>query len=60
MITLNNKRLLEAKKICKIYLIYSILLDTRQNEELRIKGYAREIINRVQKLKKKSRLNAED
>jgi len=37
-----------------------VLLDTRQNEELKIKGFAREIINRVQKLKKRSRLLPED
>lgn len=37
-----------------------ILLDIRQNEELKIRGYAREIITRVQKLKKKAHLNADD
>lgn len=37
-----------------------VLLDTRQNEELKIKGFAREIINRVQKLKKKIHLKTED
>lgn len=37
-----------------------VLLDCRQNEELRIKGFAREIINRIQKLKKKAGLKAED
>ncbi len=36
------------------------MLDTRQNEELRIKGFAREIINRIQKLKKKIHLVTED
>jgi len=35
-------------------------LDTRQNEELKIKGFSREIINRIQKLKKKAGLKAED
>lgn len=37
-----------------------VVLDTRQNEELKIKGFAREIINRVQKLKKKVHLKTED
>lgn len=37
-----------------------VLLDTRQNEELKIRGFAREIVNRVQKLKKKARTNPED
>lgn len=37
-----------------------ILLDTRQNEELKVKGFAREIINRIQKLKKKIHLVTED
>jgi hypothetical protein len=36
------------------------LLDIRQNEELKIRGYAREIITRVQKLKKKAKINIED
>lgn len=31
---------------------FCIILDTRQNESLKIKGVAREIINRVQKLRK--------
>jgi isoleucyl-tRNA synthetase len=35
-------------------------LDTRQNEELKIRGFAREIINRIQKLKKKIHLKTED
>jgi len=35
-------------------------MDTRQNEALKIKGYGREIITRVQKLKKKAHLNTED
>jgi len=35
-------------------------LDTRQNEELKVRGFAREIINRVQKLKKKIQLKTED
>lgn len=35
-------------------------MDTRQNETLKIKGYGREIITRVQKLKKKAHLNTED
>lgn len=39
---------------------FSVLLDTRQNEELKIKGFSREIINRIQKLKKKAGLKAED
>lgn len=37
-----------------------VLLDTRQNEELKIKGFSREIINRIQKLKKKAGLKADD
>ena len=37
-----------------------MLLDIRQNEELKIKGFAREIINKVQKLKKKSKLLPEN
>lgn len=37
-----------------------VLLDTRQDESLKVKGCAREIINRVQKLKKKAGLKAED
>lgn len=37
-----------------------MLLDTRQNEELKIRGFAREIITRVQKLKKKAHLKTED
>lgn len=37
-----------------------VLLDTRQNEELKIRGFAREIINRIQKLKKKIHLKTED
>ncbi len=37
-----------------------VLLDSRQNEELKIRGFAREIINRIQKLKKKIHLKTED
>ena len=37
-----------------------MLLDTSQNEELKVRGFAREIITRVQKLKKKAHLKAED
>ena len=37
-----------------------VLLDCRQNEELKIKGFAREIINKIQKLKKKAGLKSED
>ncbi len=37
-----------------------MLLDTRQNEELKVRGFAREIITRVQKLKKKAHLKTED
>lgn len=37
-----------------------VLLDTRQNEELKIKGFSREIINKIQRLKKKLGLKAED
>lgn len=37
-----------------------VLLDIRQNEELKVRGYAREIITRVQKLKKKAKINIED
>lgn len=36
------------------------MLDTRQNEALKIKGFGREIITRVQKLKKKAKINVED
>lgn len=32
----------------------------RQNEELKIRGFAREIVTRVQKLKKKAKINVED
>jgi hypothetical protein len=37
-----------------------VLLDTRQNEELKVRGFAREIITRVQKLKKRAKLSTED
>lgn len=37
-----------------------VLLDTRQNEALKTRGFAREIITRVQKLKKKAKLSTED
>jgi isoleucyl-tRNA synthetase len=37
-----------------------VLLDTKQNEELKVRGFAREIITRVQKLKKKVHLSTED
>lgn len=37
-----------------------VLLDTSQNEELKIKGYAREIINKIQRLKKQSGVSTED
>ena len=37
-----------------------MLLDTRQNEELKVRGFAREIITRVQKLKKRAKLSTED
>lgn len=36
------------------------MIDTRQNEELKIRGFAREIITRVQKMKKKAHLQTED
>lgn len=36
------------------------MLDTRQSEELKIRGFAREIVTRVQKLKKRAHLKAED
>jgi hypothetical protein len=36
------------------------LLDTRQSEELKVRGFAREIITRVQKLKKRAKLSTED
>lgn len=43
------------------YLAYfRVLLDTRQNEELKVRGFAREIITRVQKLKKRAKLSTED
>lgn len=35
-------------------------MDIRQNDELRIRGFAREFTNKIQKLKKKAHLNAED
>ena len=41
-------------------MLRSVLLDTTQDEGLKIKGFAREFINRVQKLKKKSKFNPED
>lgn len=37
-----------------------MLLDLRQDEALRLRGFAREIITRVQKLKKKAHLRTED
>lgn len=37
-----------------------ILLDVSQDEDMRLKGIAREIVNRVQKLRKKSKLNPDD
>ena len=37
-----------------------MLLDVKQNDELKVKRYAREIVTRVQKLKKKAKLNADD
>ena len=37
-----------------------VLLDTRQDENLKIKGFAREFSNRIQKLKKKAKVNPED
>ena len=35
-------------------------MDVKQNDDLKVKRYAREIVTRVQKLKKKAKLNAED
>ncbi len=37
-----------------------ILLDVSQDDDMRLKGVAREIINRIQKLRKKSKLNIDD
>lgn len=37
-----------------------ILLDFNQSEELKIKGYAREFINKVQRLKKQTKVSTED
>lgn len=37
-----------------------MLLDTRQDENLKVKGFAREFINKIQKLKKKAKVNPED
>lgn len=37
-----------------------ILLDFTQSEELKIKGYAREFINKVQRLKKQTKVSTED
>ena len=36
------------------------MLDMRQDEALKLRGFAREIITRVQKLKKKAHLRTED
>lgn len=41
-------------------MLCSILLDFTQNEELKIKGYAREFINKVQRLKKQTKVSTED
>ena len=37
-----------------------MLLDTTQSEELKVRGFAREIVTRVQKLKKRAKLSTED
>lgn len=37
-----------------------VLLDTTQDESLKIKGFAREFSNRIQKFKKKAKVNPED
>lgn len=37
-----------------------VLLDTRQDENLKIRGFAREFSNRIQKFKKKAKVNPED
>lgn len=37
-----------------------VLLDTRQDENLKVKGFAREFINKIQRLKKKAKINPED
>lgn len=37
-----------------------ILLDVSQDEDMKLKGVAREIVNRIQKLRKKAKLNLED
>ena len=55
-----NMKLLEEIKLCKHFLYFSVLLDTRQDNTLKIKGAAREIINRIQKLKKKTGLKTDD
>jgi len=41
-------------------ILLSVLLDVLQNEELKVRGFAREIVTRVQKLKKKAKINVED
>lgn len=45
---------------CKPHCYCSILLDFTQSEELKIKGYAREFINKVQRLKKQTKVSTED
>ena len=37
-----------------------ILLDVSQDEDMKLKGVAREIVNRIQKLRKKAKLNLDD
>lgn len=39
---------------------YSLMLDTRQDQRLRLQGLAREFTNRIQRLRKNSGLNADD
>lgn len=47
-------------RIMYFHRYYRVLLDTRQSEELKVRGFAREIITRVQKLKKRAKLSTED
>lgn len=37
-----------------------VLLDVSQDEDMKLKGVAREIVNRIQKLRKKAKLNLDD
>lgn len=39
---------------------FKILLDLRQDEDMKLRGVGREIVNRIQRLRKKSKLNLDD